>query len=407
LVGRLLDISPHPPDEADRGKTLVHFGYRDVAGQLRSGLDRFGTVWRIPFGLVAGLIFLYLMAIGPGDYFLVRKLLKRMQWTWISFPAIVVAFSAGSYLLARWSKGDQVRVNQIDLVDVDSESGLLRGTTWATLFSPAMERYDLALKPKLLNGSAAEGAESVVSWLGLPGAGLGGMNPTTAPPAGWRRCYDFSPRLDAMEEVPVHIWATKSLTARWRTTSGDYPQAAFVRNGQIPSGTITNTLGFPLNDCLLAYGNWAYELGSLGPGDSVRVGPTMMRRELNSLLTGRKLVFEEGGGFGDVGRETAVAYDRESGDEAYILRAMMFFGAAGGDWYTGLSNSHQGFVDMSGLVRSDRAVLVAWLGGDDNRQDEGRAGAELAVSRRGEPVEVRPERHLRVLRFVFPVAEQP
>ena len=407
LVGRLLDISPRPADRTDRGKTLVHFGYRDVAGQLRSALDRFGGVWRIPFGLVAGLVFLYLVAIGPGDYFLVRKLLKRMQWTWISFPAIVVAFCVGSYVLARWSKGDEVRLNQVDLVDVDTESGQLRGTTWATVFSPAMERYDLSVKPKLLDGTSLDGAEVVVSWLGLPGTGLGGMNPSTAPPAGWREPYDFSPRLDELQRVPVPIWATKSFTARWRATSSDYPTAALVRNGQVPNGTITNTLDFPLNRCLLAYGNWAYELGSLAPGESVRVGPTKMRRELNSLLTGRKLVFEQSGTLGDVVRETAVAYDRGSGDEAYILRAMMFFGAAGGHFYTGLSNSHQGFVDMSRLLQTDRAVLVAWVGGDDDDdQAGGCAGAELSLSRRGEPLEVRPQRHLRVLRFVFPVAEK-
>ena len=38
---------------------------------------------------------------------------------------------------------------------------------------------------------------------------------------------------------------------------------------------------------------------------------------------------------------------------------MMFYEAAGGRRYTGLWNDYQQFVDLSDLLRADRAILIA------------------------------------------------
>ena len=77
----------------------------------------------VPFWLVAGLILIYLLLIGPGDYFLLRKLGGRMTWTWLTFPAVVVLVCLGAYVLAHAMKGSEVKINQLDLVDVDAASG--------------------------------------------------------------------------------------------------------------------------------------------------------------------------------------------------------------------------------------------------------------------------------------------
>ena len=44
----------------------------------------------VPFWLVAGLIVVYILLIGPGDYFFLRKLVGRMEWTWLTFPLVVL-----------------------------------------------------------------------------------------------------------------------------------------------------------------------------------------------------------------------------------------------------------------------------------------------------------------------------
>ena len=82
----------------------------------------------MPFWLVAGLIVGYILLIGPGDYFFLRKVVRRMEWTWLTFPLSSWRWCAlGPYVLAYRLKGDQIRVNQIDLVDVDAASGRMRG----------------------------------------------------------------------------------------------------------------------------------------------------------------------------------------------------------------------------------------------------------------------------------------
>ena len=401
LLRKLLDLPTDESESGESGSALVHFGYTDLAGQLRSALDQFTGIWQVPVSLVIGLIVVYLLAIGPGDYFLLRWMGRRMELTWITFPAVVILFCVGAYVLAHRSKGDQFRVNQVDLVDVDVESGQLRGTSWANVFSPAMQRCDITFRPSTADGTSPSEADVLVSWLGLTGQGLGGMDPSASGPTGWDEGYEFSPELDSLLDLPIPIWATRSLTARWRSPTTIRLKSDLKSTGQIPVGTVTNTLDFPLENCLLAYGDWAYGLGTMEPGYSARVGPIVMRRELNSLLTGREQVFD---GEDDYERERVTPYDRESSDVAYILRAMMFFDAAGGRPYTGLSNSYQAFVDLSGLLKANRAVLIASIPGD--RPSGGLCGADLVVSSRDQPSAQSQTRHDTIVRFVLPVESE-
>ena len=396
LTGKLLGYPATPGDEDEEGTALMHYGYTDLSGQLRSALDQFPSVWVVPFWLVVGLVVLYVLAIGPGDYFLLRKVVGRMQLTWITFPLIVVAFSATAYVLAHRFKGDRVLVNQVDLVDVDVESGRLRGTAWANVFSPRMNRYHLAFEPRALGGRAHGEAGALCAWLGLPGDALGGMNPRTAEPAVWQNHYGFSGELDALDDVPIPIWSTKSLTGRW-TARADAPvQGRLTEVEGLLEGTISNTLPFALSDCLLAYGIHAYELGAVGPGETVEVG--LRRRELKSLLTGRQIVIVKEEEKDDY-RSQSTPYDQASVDVAYVLRAMMFYEACGGRTYTGLSNRYQAFVDLSHLLKTGRAVLVGRA--EAAAADAECHGAELLCN--GRPVPREQVRHTAAYRFVFAV----
>ncbi|MEX1223536.1 MAG: hypothetical protein WEA31_03230, partial [Pirellulales bacterium] len=178
LVTRLLfpNIEHAKTTELHSGR-VSHLGYDDLAGQLRSALGQFQQqgVRFLPFGLFAGLLVVYLLLIGPGDYFLLKRFLPRMEYTWITFGLIVLVTCSGSVWLARWAKGDAWHRNKVDLVDVDVASGFARGRTWFALFSPESAQFDLQL-------AAGDDAAASLAWMGLPGAGLGGMESTAAPP---------------------------------------------------------------------------------------------------------------------------------------------------------------------------------------------------------------------------------
>ena len=106
LVASLLGLPANePPPEA---KSVVEsYGYDDLAGQLRSSLELFRGMRMVPFFVVATLAAIYILLIGPGDYFLLRR---SMAWTWITFPTVVVLVSAGGYWASSWLKHDVTRV---------------------------------------------------------------------------------------------------------------------------------------------------------------------------------------------------------------------------------------------------------------------------------------------------------
>ncbi len=399
LVAKLLDRSTGHGEESEEGAAMMHLGFGDLSGQLRSALDSFTGVRLAPFWLVAGLIAGYLLLIGPGDYFFLRKLVGRMAWTWLTFPLLVVLVCAGSYALAHRLKGDQLKLSQVDLVDVDAAAGRLRGAAWLNLFSPQMESFNLSVEPRLLDGSPARDARRWTTWLGLPGGALGGMNPHAGGLAQWTEPYSFSTNLDTMLDVPIQVWSTKSLTARWTAPTKIFPRAELSDQNQLLTGTVTNTLGFPLEQCILAYGSSVYDLGTIAPGESVQLGPMAKRSELKTLLTGRKLVSAERE-TGEKYHQEATPYDVSSTDIPYILRTMMFYEAAGGRSYTGLGNGYQDFVDLSALLKADRAILMTQ---EPNRQQDKWHGASLL--RDGRPLGGRQNKHVTLYRFVFPVTE--
>ncbi|MFO0887640.1 MAG: hypothetical protein U0790_00690 [Isosphaeraceae bacterium] len=164
----------------------------DLATLLHSNLEAFEGVKLVPFGWVAFFVFLYILLIGPGDYFFLKKVVKRMELTWITFPAIVAIVSLLAYVAAYAVKGTEMKVNKVDLVDLDQADGLLRGATWFTLFSPQNRDYSIGLDPLALDRDpaaktatdspgqqAAAGsieAEELTSWFGTPEANVGGIS---------------------------------------------------------------------------------------------------------------------------------------------------------------------------------------------------------------------------------------
>jgi hypothetical protein len=397
LVAKLLDMPTTPVEQSKDDASMMHYGYRDLAGQLRSALDRFTGVRLVPFWLVAGLIIVYIVLIGPGDYFFLRKVVRRMEWTWLTFPVIVGLVCVGAYVLAYRLKGDQIRINQIDLVDVDAASARIRGTTWLNVFSPRMESFDFSVQPQKPEGGAASDAREWTAWLGLPGSAFGGMNARAGGTGLWTDQFQYAPTLDAMSGVPIQVWSTKSLTARWEGPCSVCPAANLSEAEPVIVGSIENTLPFPLENCLLVYRTSAYEIGTIPAGKSVPLGPTTKRSELKTLLTGQRHVRVDG----DKWQNEATPYEQSSTDVAHIVRMMMFHEASGGRHYTRLWNDYQSFVDLSELLKAGRAILVAQT---PTPASQGHQGAELL--RDGRPLASPQDQHGTIYRFVFPVKRE-
>lgn len=392
FLRRVLNWNTNEEESNTIDQGLASIGSEDMIGELRNALDnKFEGVEVVPFALVALFVVTYILLIGPGDYFLVRRFLKRPELTWFTFPTIVILVSAAAYWYANWKKGDQLRLNQVEIVDVDLNSGLARGTIWSHFFTPQVDEYDLSVKPRLLGVSDLANTERQVAWLGLPGYSLGGMQASAAQTNVFQSGYSYSPALQSMLDLPVQVWSTKTITARWSATV-DTPSAAELRRRDdgLLAGEISNNFGGELEDCLLLYGRWAYHFGRLAEGATIHLDSSQQPRTVKTSLTSATA--------GDTTitntvEDGTVPYQHANSDVTRLAKTMMFFDAINGPRYTNKYNRYQSFVDLSHLLQQDNlAVLLArsmqpasqWLNG-------------------GEPLRSNDDRHWTYYRFVLPV----
>lgn len=401
LVGKLLGFN-EPAATSNPSRQANLMGYNDLAGQLRAALDQFTGIKIAPFYLVALLIAGYIVLIGPFDYWLVKKVLKRMEWTWFTFPLMVLLVTGGAYVMAYWMKGDSLLVNQVDVVDVDLASQraepLARGSSYINVFSPQMRSYDISVTPKPQWPAPWQGGRQIVSWMGLPGAGFGGMNQATADPPLFTRSYRFTPDLSALERVPIQVWSTKSFAARWNADLPDLAGAVTADLRSVGSdeleGQITHHLNVKLTDCLLAYGNSAYRLGTLDPGSELQLNPRERRRLRDELIERRGYVSPNPGNVVVTRRGTQ--WDISRTDLVPVVEQMMFFSATGAEETTNLENQYQSFLDLSDHLRMGQAAFI------------GRAdGAAAPLELNGGPVENDGNRQATIYRFLLPVARKP
>lgn len=350
----------NPSDISQQGASAVaNVEADDLINEIRSVLDHsFADVHLVPFALVAFLVVCYILLIGPGDYFLVNRVFKRPEWTWVTFPVIVVAVSAGAYWYANRQKGDALRVNQVEFVDIDASTHFTRGTTWTHFFTPRVAEFDLAFEPRDFRDEPLQKSESLVAWLGQPGYALGGMQAGNARTTLFESGYKYSDSRDAMLEVPVQLWSTKTITARWLTELASPVEASLSRtDDQLVVGRIMNHSDQPWLDCVLLYGQWAWDVGQIPPNSSIDLAEVKQPRTVRTLLTSATA--------GDTtitqtAADGTVQYRLAKNDITRLAKMMMFYQAINGDRYSGKLDRYQSFLDMSHfLEQPDKAILVS------------------------------------------------
>jgi len=399
LFARLLELPVGTGMGGEVIPATAHFGYEDLAGQLRSSLDRFPGVTLLPFGLVAGLMLLHILLIGPADYFLMRRFPRHRWVAWASLAIAVVAFGGLAYWMVGWTKGTDIQVRQVHLIDIASGEGTVCLTTWATVYSPLCRQVDLAARPSLPGGSSWSGEISgALAWWGLPGEGFGGMSSLRADILGEKHQYFASPEWNSLANVFFLPAGTKAFLARWmgRAETTLVTHELTIQGGEL-AGWIRNQVPVELEDCQLVFGRYVYQLGSLPSGGAVFVGRQTPRRDLRGFLTGTQLVREK-----ETYLTQTTPYDPASRDPAYILRMMMFHESAGGTGYTGLLHIHQGFLDFSSLLRTQQAILICRAEGPA----QAAGGIELSLSAQKAVLRGQVENQV-IYRFVLPCSSAP
>ncbi len=393
LLKLLLDGISDRLDESNTsmqsGSSVAHFGYTDIAGQLRMALDQFPGVRSVSFFLIGFIIIAYLALIGPGDYFFLRKVGLRMEWTWVTFPAVILLASVGIWSLATWWKGTSLKMNHVEVVDIDLESQLVRSTTWFHLFSPESKRYEVALQPVSVPSTDWS---QLVSWQGLAGSGLGGMSArqsiSTVPTP---YDIDFQQTSDttevSLQKLPIQIWSSKTMMGRgWGTLDETDYEPLNERESQLIEGLLTNPTNMELTDCYVFHGRWAYFVNKLPAGGTARIVPGQSAQNTEKVLKRRRVQESTDGG---------ALWDRQSTDIPRIMEVTMFHSAAGGRSYSSLSNRFQSYVDLSSHIEGDRAVLVGKV-----------KSPPSTVEVDGEPVDDQQAQSWSYVRIIYPVQKR-
>ncbi len=360
---KILGIDRPTASTAAEAPVYVKRGYDDLSGQLRSANDVFEGLRAPSFAWALILIFVYLLAIGPLDWFLAKKVAKRPSVTWATFPAFVVLFGALAVWATKATRPNETRLNQVDLLDVDVESGVVRDTTWLGAYSPGDARRDLTFAPGAASvfGAKAKFASeptSVLAPLTLSGDGVGAAEQKTFSPRVWNEPYsvDEAGETATLGAIPFPARSSKSFVGRWTGRLEGLPVGDLRDDGLALRGTIVNPFDVPIYSAFVVYAGGACSLGTLAPGETKLDRSTIRQEPRRALNEHRSSVPTERAKNWD-----STDYNAASRRVPYILRAASFYELGGGTDSFGLEKRLQGDVDLSDLIRCGRAVVYGTI----------------------------------------------
>lgn len=400
---------------------LSQSGTSDLGTQLHTILEDFPAVQRMTAFRTIGLLIVYILLIGPIDYVLVHRVLKRPRLTWITFPLLVAGATYLSIRTAGERNGNELRLNQFELIDVDATpSGphaaspgrpIVHGISWFTAYSSDSTHYDLRVQPadftrREPGGTPAPTVPSLC-WSGTNETVYGGMYRRSGLGIGQLQ-YTVPPRGAAIDRLPIPIWSTKTFRAEWRETVPRLVESRLLLSdeGRL-TGTIRHRLAAGIEDWILVYRGMLYRYvgtdndaaaSAIPPNVDYDVtSPSIHQSGLMDHLTGVRFREEEAAN--DRMRTTRleqVPYDPADKDALKFVRSMTFYQAIGGRKYTGLNNASLERLDLSGLLGLNRAVLVG-------RIRPQAAHIALSPEGTGKPQDVAPTRSDTFVRILLPV----
>lgn len=373
LAVKLLGIDP-PWDQVtlisnrETDELLNPTGISDFQSQLVNVLERFPGVGRGSNWTVLGALLSLLLVVGPLDYLLVHRLLQRPHWTWLSFPLLSLGFAGILMSISTAGNQQPLSAQQIEVVDLDPQRGVLRSHSWFSFYSPESRRYELTAAPQ--SGKLPEEVELTQSprlgWIERPEPGFRGMYHGGGLDRSKPR-YSASPLRDSLLSYPVQIWSSGAAECDWEATGSQLQQLVEAQlsdqgDGRL-RGAVTHHLGQDLRDWFIAYRTDAYlgsELQPLTSGQSFQVTGTRSANLEFVLLGEIETRTVEPGQY--LPRITPWRnYDPRTENPDVILRVMSFHELLGGRKYSGLQHASTPEVDCSQLPPLNVAVLVGRL----------------------------------------------
>lgn len=106
------------------------------------------TVRLIPFPALLVVLGLFLLMIGPADYF-VLGFFRRRRYTWVVFPAMSIGFTLATVLMANYYLGVRDQRRSLIVVDLDKDGTALRWNRYELVFAARDKEAVTELKDAL------------------------------------------------------------------------------------------------------------------------------------------------------------------------------------------------------------------------------------------------------------------
>ena len=349
LLSPYVDKSLLESSQSEHASSTSYLGYSDITGQLRATLDQFQEVKSLGFSQVAAILLGILLLIGPIDYLISVKWLRKPHLSWPLAGVMLLISTAVLTWFYQQIRPDRLIVNSAQIIDVDTKTGHIDAHLWSHIYSA----HARPLTVRMTNSAGK--SMGFWDWQGLPGNGLGGLQSQLTMERGMP-AYAVSigeGELSEISGVGIPSAGTKSIYGTFSDQIEIKQQSELQELDSVDqlAGQIVNPLDSELRDVSLFYHRWFYPLKSRMPsGDVIQLSSQIIPKDLLRRLS-RQTEVE--------GKTTSARWnpaDRNSLDR--LMELMMFHNAATGRNYTSLTNNYQGVIDHSNLLETDYAILL-------------------------------------------------
>jgi hypothetical protein len=206
-----------------------------------------------PVSLICGFVVLYMAAIGPVNYFIVRTL-KRRELAWITAPLLAVGFMLGAFLVGTLMRGSEPAINRLALVQVWPTADRARVTGIVGLYAPQRAAYEVKAEQSFLLHPPYDDRPYQ-------------SDDTTQ----WTLTNDVETQ---RTQVEMDVSEVKTLSAQGDIAAPPFAvktQIVVDSSGARAVGTVQNNSEITLQNAVLLGPGRAIELGTVKPGDSVPV----------------------------------------------------------------------------------------------------------------------------------------
>lgn len=203
---------------------------------------RLPSIWQLILFLL-----LYMLIIGPINFIVLRRI-NRRELAWVTIPALVLLFSAITFLTGFRTRGNTTTLNMMTVAYGSVKAGQLKSQSILGLYSPRRATYDVALPYDSAAYPFQQGFGTLIS----------GSNLDTID-----RASDLTlsgVRTDTSEVVTFIVEGHQPRPAVSAT-------AALSADENVVEVTVRNDTDETLENTVLIYGQSQRSLGNIAPGE--------------------------------------------------------------------------------------------------------------------------------------------